>query len=35
MDGVLVHEGNALPGAKEFLERLVERRRRFLVLTNN
>jgi NagD protein len=35
MDGVLVHEGNALPGAKEFLERLVERERRFLVLTNN
>jgi NagD protein len=35
MDGVLVHEGLALPGAAEFLERLVERRRRFLVLTNN
>jgi NagD protein len=35
MDGVLVHEGNALPGAKEFLDRLVERNRRFLVLTNN
>jgi NagD protein len=35
MDGVLVHEGNALPGAKEFLERLIERGRRFLVLTNN
>jgi NagD protein len=35
MDGVLVHEGNALPGAKEFLDRLVERRCRFLVLTNN
>ena len=35
MDGVLVHEGNALPGAAEFLGRLVERRRRFLVLTNN
>ena len=35
MDGVLVHEGNALPGAKEFLERLIERDRRFLVLTNN
>ena len=26
MDGVLVHEGNALPGAAEFLARLVERR---------
>ena len=35
MDGVLVHEGNALPGAAEFLQRLVERGRRFLVLTNN
>lgn len=35
MDGVLVHEGQALPGAAEFLERLVERQRRFLVLTNN
>ena len=34
MDGVLVHEGNALPGAAEFLQRLVERGRRFLVLTN-
>ncbi len=35
MDGVLVHEGQALPGAADFLERLVEKRRRFLVLTNN
>src|SRR3954447_23529376 len=35
MDGVLVHEGNALPGAQEFLGRLIERGRRFLVLTNN
>jgi NagD protein len=35
MDGVLVHEGHALPGAKEFLEHLVEKKRRFLVLTNN
>jgi NagD protein len=35
MDGVLVREEHALPGAAEFLERLVERRRRFLVLTNN
>src|SRR4051812_4356381 len=35
MDGVLVHEGNALPGAADFLKRLVERERRFLVLTNN
>jgi NagD protein len=35
MDGVLVHEGLALPGAAEFLKRLVDRQRRFLVLTNN
>ena len=35
MDGVLVHEGSALPGAAEFLQRLVEKKRRFLVLTNN
>ncbi|HEX4098592.1 MAG TPA: HAD-IIA family hydrolase [Caulobacteraceae bacterium] len=35
MDGVLVHEGHALPGAAEFLARLAERERRFLVLTNN
>ena len=35
MDGVLVHEGHALPGAVDFLARLVERGRRFLVLTNN
>jgi NagD protein len=35
MDGVLVHEGLALPGAADFLQRLVEKQRRFLVLTNN
>jgi NagD protein len=35
MDGVLVHEGQALPGAADFLSRLAERKRRFLVLTNN
>ncbi len=35
MDGVLVHEGQALPGAADFLARLEERQRRFLVLTNN
>ena len=35
MDGVLVHEEHALPGAKEFIQRLVERERLFLVLTNN
>lgn len=35
MDGVLVHEGTALPGAAEFLDRLRDRGKRFLVLTNN
>jgi NagD protein len=35
MDGVLVHEGIAVPGADEFLKKLSERGRRFLVLTNN
>jgi 5'-nucleotidase len=35
MDGVLVHENEALPGAAEFLQRLLDRQRRFLVLTNN
>jgi NagD protein len=35
MDGVLVHEGSAIPGAAEFLHRLHEHGRRFLVLTNN
>ena len=35
MDGVLVREEHALPGSVEFLQRLVECERRFLVLTNN
>jgi NagD protein len=35
MDGVLIHEGVAIPGAAEFLSRLRERGRPFLVLTNN
>ncbi|SHF65001.1 NagD protein [Jatrophihabitans endophyticus] len=35
MDGVLVREEHAVPGATDFLARLVERQRRFLVLTNN
>ncbi len=35
MDGVLVHEDNALPGAADFIARLVAKDRRFLVLTNN
>src|SRR6195952_5453 len=35
MDGVLVHEGRALPGAAEFLQTLTDKNRPFLVLTNN
>lgn len=35
MDGVLVHEDTALPGATEFIDRLTERGRPYLVLTNN
>jgi NagD protein len=35
MDGVLVHEEQAIPGASEFLKRLEELERPFLVLTNN
>jgi NagD protein len=35
MDGVLVREEHALPGAADFLQRLIDRERRFLVLTNN
>ena len=35
MDGVLVREEHAVPGAAEFLARLQERGRKFLVLTNN
>jgi NagD protein len=35
MDGVLVREEQAVPGAAEFIGRLEERGRRFLVLTNN
>ena len=35
MDGVLVHEEQALPGAAEFIAALQENGRRFLVLTNN
>ncbi|PRC52475.1 TIGR01457 family HAD-type hydrolase, partial [Mycobacterium sp. ITM-2017-0098] len=35
MDGVLVREEHALPGAAEFLQRLIDRERPFLVLTNN
>ncbi|MFP5253126.1 MAG: HAD-IIA family hydrolase [Actinomycetes bacterium] len=35
MDGVLVHEEEAIPGAAEFVARLRERGRPFLLLTNN
>jgi NagD protein len=35
MDGVLVHEDVAIPGADRFLTRLRERELPFLVLTNN
>ncbi len=35
MDGVLVHEGTAIPGAVEFVRALQDRARPFLVLTNN
>jgi NagD protein len=35
MDGVLVHEETAIPGADRFLARLTELGRPFLVLTNN
>lgn len=35
MDGVLVHEERAIPGAAEFLQALQDSGRRFLVLTNN
>jgi NagD protein len=35
MDGVLVHEGRLIPGADEFISRLRDTGRPFLVLTNN
>ena len=35
MDGVLVHENTALNGAAEFIEKLKEDKKPFLVLTNN
>ena len=35
MDGVLVSEGEAIPGAGAFIARLQEKQRPFLVLTNN
>ena len=35
MDGVLVHEGHAIPGAAEFIRTLRDSERPFLILTNN
>ncbi|MBE7701668.1 HAD family hydrolase [Oerskovia sp. Sa1BUA8] len=35
MDGVLVHEGHAIPGAPEFIRALRDKERPFLILTNN
>ncbi len=35
MDGVLVHEEQAIPGSADFIGRLAALERRFLVLTNN
>ncbi|HKE52112.1 MAG TPA: HAD-IIA family hydrolase [Actinomycetes bacterium] len=35
MDGVLIREGGAIPGAAEFIGRLAASGKRFLVLTNN
>jgi NagD protein len=35
MDGVLIREGSLIPGADEFIRRLRDKDRPFLVLTNN
>jgi NagD protein len=35
MDGVLVHGKNMIPGADDFINRLIEEKRKFLILTNN
>ena len=35
MDGVLVHEETAIPGAAEFLGRLTQTGRSWMVMTNN
>jgi NagD protein len=35
MDGVLIHEGSPVPGAQEFIKRLRDSGKRYLVLTNN
>jgi NagD protein len=35
MDGVLVHEGEPVPGAPEFVNRMKASGKPFLILTNN
>lgn len=35
MDGVLVHEGLAIPGVQDFIAKMQESGKRYLVLTNN
>lgn len=35
MDGVLVRGSTAIPGAQQFIERLIEKEAKFAVLTNN
>ncbi len=35
MDGVLVHEGHAIPGAAELIQKWIDEQTPFLVLTNN
>lgn len=35
MDGVLVHENKALPGAADLIQQWLDRGTEFLVLTNN
>ncbi|TLN00668.1 HAD family hydrolase, partial [bacterium] len=35
MDGVLVSGRHAIPGAPEFIQRLRDKKRKFLILTNN
>lgn len=35
MDGVLVHGKRAIPGAPEFIQRLIDGQHKYLILTNN
>ena len=35
MDGVLVKENMIIPGADKFIKKLIEEKRKFLLLTNN